>query len=226
LQLSPWDNEVANGSSLTCLSQFDVGKRSDGKIEVLKLWKTFDLPSCRRVLVGFFHSAPEKMENESDQMQIHSKCIHQLFLEEGTSAVGGTPSLKEMSKIVRYGEFFFVTAMQGQVQQDHVLSLVQFKRLDKCTFINFLGTWLGTFSKTRFGNKTTFMNEEETYQGMGLALLMLRSVQLYLCCLGKSPQLCIQVVKNLRLHQYLKGIGFIIARKLVIKLLSKNCLGT
>jgi hypothetical protein len=70
------------------------------------------------------------------------------------------------------------------------------------------------------------MNEEETYEGMGLALLMLRSVQLYLCCLGKSPQLCIQVLKNLRLHEYLKGIGFIMARKSEIKLLSKNCLGT
>jgi hypothetical protein len=34
LQLSPWNNEVANGSSLTCLSQFDVGERSDGKTEV------------------------------------------------------------------------------------------------------------------------------------------------------------------------------------------------
>jgi hypothetical protein len=70
------------------------------------------------------------------------------------------------------------------------------------------------------------MKEEETYQGMGLALLMLRSVQLYLYCLGKSPQLFLQVEKTLRLHEYLKGIGFIIARKLEIKLLSKNCLGT
>jgi hypothetical protein len=216
----------ANGSSRTHLSQFDVGKQSDGKTEVLRLCKTFDLPSRQRVLVGFFHSAPENMENESDQMLIHSKRIHQLFLEEGINAVGGTPSLKEMNKIVRYGECFFVTAMHGQLQQDHVLSLVQFKWLDKCTFINFLGTRIGTFSKTRFGNKTTFMNEEETYQGLGLALLMLRSVQLYLCCLGKSPQLCIQVLKNLRLHEYLKGIGFIMARKLEIKLLSKNCLGT
>jgi hypothetical protein len=117
-----------------------------------------------------------------------------------------------MNRIVRYGEGFFVTAIQGQVQQDHVLSLVQFKRWDKCTFINFLGTRIGTFSKTRFGNKTTFMNEEETYQGMGLALLMLRSVQLYLCCLGKSPQLCIQVEKTLRLYKYLMGIGFIMAK--------------
>jgi hypothetical protein len=121
---------------------------------------------------------------------------------------------------------FFVTAMQGQVQQDHVLSLVQFKRLDQCTFINFLGTRPDTFSKTRFGNKTTFMNKEETYQGIGLVLLMLRSVQLYLCCLGKSPQLFLQVEKTSRLHEYLKGIGFIIARKSEIKLLSKNCLGT
>jgi hypothetical protein len=122
---------VANVSSLTCLSQFDVGKRSDGKTEVLKIRKTFDLPSRRLVLVGFFYSAPENMANESVQMLIHSKRIHQLFVEEGNKAVGGTPSLKEMNKIVRYGECFFVTAMQGQVQQDHVLSLVQFKRWDK-----------------------------------------------------------------------------------------------
>jgi hypothetical protein len=148
LPLSPWNNEVANGSSLTHLSQFDVSKRSDGKTEVLKIYKTFDLPSCRRVLVGFFHSAPENMANKSDQMLIHSKRIHQLFVEEDDKAVGGTPSLKEMNKIVRYGEFFFVTAMQGQAQQDHVLFLVQFKGWDKCTFINFLGTWTGTFSKT------------------------------------------------------------------------------
>jgi hypothetical protein len=148
LLLSPWNNEVANGSSLTCLSQFDVGERSDGKTEVLKLRKTFDLPSCRWVLVGFFHSAPENMANESAQRLIHSKRIHQLFMEESNKAVGGTPSLKEMNKIVRYGEWFFVTAMQGQVQQDHVLSLVQFKRWDKYTFIKFLGTWPGTFSKT------------------------------------------------------------------------------
>jgi hypothetical protein len=106
LQLSPWNNEVANGSSLTCLSQFDVGKRSDGKTEVLKIRKTFDLPSCRRVLVGFFHSPPENMENESGQMLIHSKRIHQLFMEEGNNAAGGTPSLKEMNKIVIYGECF------------------------------------------------------------------------------------------------------------------------
>jgi hypothetical protein len=106
LHLSPWNNEVANGSSLTILSQFDVGERSDGKTEVLKLRKTFDLPSRQQVLVGFFHSAPENMENESEQMLIHSKRIHQRFLEEGTSAVGGTPSLKEMNKIVRYGECF------------------------------------------------------------------------------------------------------------------------
>jgi hypothetical protein len=113
LPLSPWNHEVANGSSLTCLSQFDVGKQSDGKTEVLKIRKTFDLPSRRRVLVGFFHSsAPENMENGSDQMLIHSKGIHQLFMEEGNNAVGGTPSLKEMNKIVRYGECFFVTAMQ------------------------------------------------------------------------------------------------------------------
>jgi hypothetical protein len=226
LQLSPWNNEVANGSSLTCLSQFDVGKRSDGKTEVLKIRKSFELPSRRRVWVGFFHSAPENMENESNQMLIHSKRIHQLFLEEGNNAVGGTPSLKEMNKIVRYGECFFVTAIQGQVQQDHVLSSVQFKRWDNCTFINFLGTRPGTFSKTRFGNETTFMNEEETYQGMGLALLMLRSVQLYLCCLGITPRLSIQVVKNSRLHEYLNGIGLIFAKKSEIKLLCKNCLGT
>jgi hypothetical protein len=226
LQLSPWNNEVAYGSSLTCLSQFDVGERSDGKTEVLRLRITFDLPSHRRVLVDFFHSTPENMKNESDQMLIHSKRIHQLFLEEGSSAVGGTPSLKEMNRIVRYGECFFVTAMQGQVQQDHVLSLAQFKRLDKSTFINFLGPRIGTFSRTRFGNKTTFMNKEETYLGMGLALLMLCSVQLYLCCLGKSPQLCIQVLKNLRLHEYLNGIGFIMAKKSEIKLLSNSFLGT
>jgi hypothetical protein len=93
--LSPWNNEVANGSSLTRLSQFDVGERSDGKTEVLRLRKTFDLPSRRRVWVGFFHCTTETMKYESDQMLIHSKHIHQLFLEEGSSAVGGTPSLKE-----------------------------------------------------------------------------------------------------------------------------------
>jgi hypothetical protein len=102
----PWNNEVANGSSLTCLSQFDAGERSDGKTEVLKICKTFDLPRRRQVLVGFFHSAPENMAKESDQMLIHSKRIHQLFMEEGNNAVGGTPSLKEMNKIVRYGECF------------------------------------------------------------------------------------------------------------------------
>jgi hypothetical protein len=189
LLLSSWNNEVANGSSLTCLSQFDVSEWSDAKTEVLKIRKTSDLPSRRWVLVGFFHSAPENMANKSGQMLIHSKRIHRLFVEEGNKAVGGSPSLKEMNKIVKYGECFFVTAMQGQVQHFNVLSLVQFKGWHKCMFINFLGTRPGTFSKTQFGNKTTFMNEEETYQGRGLALLMLRSVQLYLCCLGKSPQL-------------------------------------
>jgi hypothetical protein len=93
LQLSPWNNEVANVSSLTCLSQFNAGERSDGKTEVLRLRKTFDLPSRRRVLVGFLYSTPENMEKEFDQMLIHSKRIHQLFLEEGTSAVGGTPQV-------------------------------------------------------------------------------------------------------------------------------------
>jgi hypothetical protein len=45
------------------------------------------------------------------------------------AAVGGTPSLKEMNNIVRFGKCFFVTAIQGQVTQDQVLLLVQFEQV-------------------------------------------------------------------------------------------------
>jgi hypothetical protein len=54
------------------------------------------------------------------------------------------------------------------------------------------------------------MGEDEKYQGMGMALLLLRSVQLYLCCLGKIPQMYFQVANGSRLHRYLLDIGFVI----------------
>jgi hypothetical protein len=54
-------------------------------------------------------------------------------------------------------------------------------------------SWYTTkyFFQNLLGTKTTFMSKEETYQGMGLALLC--SVQPYLCCLDKSPQVFLQV---------------------------------
>jgi hypothetical protein len=103
---------------------------------------------------------------------------------------------------------FFVTAIQGQVTQDQVLSLVQFKQVSNLAFINFLGTKNGTFSKSKVGNKTPFMSKDQTYQGMGLALLFFCSVQLYLCCLGKTPILIIQVEVATQLNAYLLSIGF------------------
>jgi hypothetical protein len=95
---------------------------------------------------------------------------------------------------------FFVTAIQGQVTQDQVLLLVLFKQVSNGAFINFLGTKNGTFSKSKFGTKSPFMSIDQTYQGMGLALLVLRSVQLYLCCLGKTPILIIQIEVATLLH--------------------------
>jgi hypothetical protein len=144
LQLSPWKWQMVPLSLVLANLMWASGVMV--RLKYSRYVKLLIFPAADGYC--FFHSAPENMENESEQMLIHSKRIHQLFLEEGINAVGGTPSLKEINKIVRYGECFFVTSMQGQVQQDHVLSLVQFKRWDKCTFINFLGTRLGTFSKT------------------------------------------------------------------------------
>jgi hypothetical protein len=139
-----------------------------------------------------------------------AKRIYELLNQEGPGAGDSKTTLKEVNRIAKCGECFFVTAIQGQVSQDHVLSLVQFKQINqKCTFINYLGTRSGTFSKARFGTKTPCMGEDETYQGMGLALLLLRSVQLYLCCLGKIPQLYIQVANGSRMHKNVLAIGFV-----------------
>jgi hypothetical protein len=69
------------------------------------------------------------------------------------------------------------------------------------------------------------MREDETYEGMGLALLLLRSVQLYLCCLDKVPQLYIQVVNGSQMHTYLLGIGFVIFTDNTMMATLKQCKG-
>lgn len=76
------------------------------------------------------------------------------------------------------------------------------------TFINFLATRPGTYTQALFGTKTPFMNENQTFRKMGLALLMLRSLQLLLCCYVTSPCILIQAKIGSELHQYLVKIGF------------------
>jgi hypothetical protein len=213
LPLSPWNNELSTEpeSTLSRLCKFDIGDRSDGDTSPIKFRGNGDwvLPSKRRVLLGFFHRSANLTDEKklSKHFLVHAKRIYELLNGAGDSRT----SLKEVNRIAKCGECFFITAIQGQVQQDHVLSLVQFKQIHKrCTFINYMGTRSGTFEKKRFGTKTPFMRDDETFEGMGLALLLLRSVQLYLCCLGKVPQLYIQVVYGSRMHTYLLGVGFVI----------------
>jgi hypothetical protein len=72
----------------------------------------------------------------------------------------------------------------------------------------FWGQKMELFLNPKFGTKTPFMSKDQTYQGLGLALLLLRLIQLYPCCLGKTPILIIQVEVATRLHAYLMTIGF------------------
>jgi hypothetical protein len=52
------------------------------------------------------------------------------------------------------------------------------------------------------------MEENQTFRKMGLALLMLRSLQRLICCSMSAPRMLIQVKIDSKLHHYQLKIGF------------------
>jgi hypothetical protein len=132
------------------------------------------------------------------------------------------PSLKELNKLLPHGESFFITAIQSQVVQDHILAFIQFKRFKKAAFINLLATRPGTFSKGLFGSSPRFMDPEVTFRNMRLALLLIRALQLYMCSLDSPPTLYIQVKVNSSLETYLKNLGFEIYN--ISNILKEKCI--
>jgi hypothetical protein len=113
-----------------------------------------------------------------------------------------------MVPICALGNSFFITAYCGEERTDLILSFVQFKILSSgSAWINFIAT-SDKNSQNQFfcGSKFPFFDRKVRFQGMGLALLLLKLVQLHQCYHGNKPTLYVKVEE--RDAAYFQKIGF------------------
>ena len=209
LPLSPWNNVMDGQSPLDKLCSFEVGPgKSDPPAPLL--FRTHQtLVGRTRAWLGFVQEKKEKLDSTTlaHYTRMHVVLKEIVSCEEAPNEM--LPTRKELNVLFKQGESFFVTATCGQVFQDHLLAFVQFKRLPKFTYINFLATRTGTYSKELFGSRVPFMSEGQIFRKCGLALMLLRSIQLLTCCSGDNPFLFIQVRNGSYLQSYLIQMGFV-----------------
>ena len=140
MALNPWNNQVSSDSPLEQLCKFDAAKSKPGTGKTLKLRKTWKLSSQRRTWMGFVHRVhPEETPGPKSALISHAKRLHAILHSNTITpneSESGLPSLKELNVLLPFGESIFATAVQGQLDQDLVLSILQFKRLKSFTFIN------------------------------------------------------------------------------------------
>ena len=109
----------------------------------------------------------------------------------------------------RAGEMMSIVLLSATLSmQDQIMSCIQFKRFEHCVWVNYIGT-TSSLAKNHLLGTTTFLGDNKLFRGMGMALCLLRCLQLYQCSHGALPNVFIQVKTSSALAAYLKNRGFI-----------------
>ena len=115
---------------------------------------------------------------------------------------------KRFLKIHQNGELFGLTVFNPIGKEDHIIAGVQFKRSKQGVWINYIGTSGLEITGPMFGVSKDFLPPGNFFTGLGIGLMLLRSVQLYQCAHGMHPNLFIQVKCASLLADYLQRRGF------------------
>ena len=127
-----------------------------------------------------------------------------------TGTVESSLKKRQLHLAISYGEAFFINVFREDGKTQHILSLIQYKPFDFGAVINFLGTTEKPMNSQNHGTTQPFLEPDTSFRGLGLAVTLLRALQLHLCCQGHPPHLYIQSQSGSELESFLLRRGFVI----------------
>jgi hypothetical protein len=110
------------------------------------------------------------------------------------------------------GDSLSVTVFNESGSDDTLVAAVQFKRTPFGAWINYICTTEKKAYQNAFGNKVDLLPNGTPFRNMGLALTLLRAIQLLQCCNGHAPTLFIRLKDGFQIYGYLLSLGFYVSQ--------------
>jgi len=184
--LSPWNNLITEDQSFLDKLSNLVIESKDMDCSTFYFRKHWSLGTSQKQC-QLVHFNPKKIYNTGHDVYLEDlKALSEKF----NKCASLDSKYQNLTVTWKLGECFFLSLLKPD--EDNMIAFIQFKRLDDPIFwVNCLKVQL-----------VPGFEKEDPVIGIGIGLLLLRSLQLYQCCLKQKPNIMVHTEKDSRLHKY------------------------